>query len=412
MKRRKKIWVQHVAVDAAVLRSRLRVLTASPSGLTPEQHASVQGINEFIDRATAAADRQDPVPSRIFNWFAGVLVETAYRNLHAARAQIVDLYTWEEIDAEMPSAVARAHMTLNRGDPRCISLEALRGLPKDKRRVWLRRLIEDGYEGVDTKHAQLRGFRNITLYAAVVTILLVAMTVFVVSLHPSVMPLCFPDPTATETPPILKNCPTRTKVFLPTGGDIWVVALVGLLGGALAATVAIRKLQGSSTPYDVPVALAWLKVPLGAFTAILGLVAIQGGFIPGLSALDSQEQILAWALLLGFAQQLFTGLLDKRAQDLLSGIPSKDAMVPHQGPGAAPPTSGDADEPSSPTPPVTESPASGTSTPRPDTRNADTPNADTPSFDTPSADTPGMPTANAAIPAGEAAASPAPAHHG
>jgi hypothetical protein len=104
-----------------------------------------------------------------------------------------------------------------------------------------------------------------------------------------------------------------------------VVALMGLLGGALAAALSIRNLRGTSTPYDVPVALATLKVPLGAFTAIVGLVAIQGEFVPGLSALDSQEQILAYALILGFGQQVFTRTLDRKAQDLLEALPSKDA---------------------------------------------------------------------------------------
>jgi hypothetical protein len=93
--------------------------------------------------------------------------------------------------------------------------------------------------------------------------------------------------------------------------------------------MSIRNLRGTSSPYDVPVALAFLKVPLGAFTAILGLVAIQGEFIPGLSSLDSQQQILAYALLLGFGQQVFTHSLDVRAQSLLEALPGKDtAPVP------------------------------------------------------------------------------------
>ena len=330
--KRKKIWVQHVAVDADVLRTRLNVATCRRDELTPEQLAAAAGVDKFLERAASAADHKDPVPGNLYNWFRGVLVEAAYRNLHAARAQLVDLYTEPDIDAELPSAVARAHATLNRDDPRCISLSQLRALPLDRRRAWLRRLVEDGYEGVDAKHAQLRSFRNTTLYAAALTIVLVALTVVVVSRNPTVMPLCFPvpDPPVDVNATILKNCPTGSHVLRPTGGDVWVVALLGLLGGALAATVAIRKLKGSSTPYDVPVALAWLKVPLGAFMAILGLVAIQGGFIPGLTALDTQEQILAWALLLGFAQQLFTGVLDQRAQDLLGQIPSKDTLVERQ----------------------------------------------------------------------------------
>jgi hypothetical protein len=40
------------------------------------------------------------------------------------------------------------------------------------------------------------------------------------------------------------------------------------LFGALAAVWAIRGPQGTSTPYDVPVALAVLRVPLEALTAL------------------------------------------------------------------------------------------------------------------------------------------------
>jgi hypothetical protein len=106
------------------------------------------------------------------------------------------------------------------------------------------------------------------------------------------------------------------------------VAALGALGGALAATLSIRNLRGTSTPYDVPVALAFLKVPLGALTAILALVAIQGDFVPGLSILDSQGQILAYALVFGFAQQAFSRLLDQRAQDLLEGLPGGASTEP------------------------------------------------------------------------------------
>ncbi|MEV6598744.1 hypothetical protein AB0M36_18070 [Actinoplanes sp. NPDC051346] len=84
-----------------------------------------------------------------------------------------------------------------------------------------------------------------------------------------------------------------------------------------------RKVQGSATPYDIPVVLATLKIPTGALTAVVGLVAIRGDFVPGLSGLDSQEQILAYALVLGYAQQLATGFLDRRAEGLAKGLPAK-----------------------------------------------------------------------------------------
>ena len=117
-------------------------------------------------------------------------------------------------------------------------------------------------------------------------------------------------------------------IATPRGADILIVAVLGALGGALAATLSIRNLKGTSTPYDVPVALAALKVPMGALTAILGLVAIQGEFIPGLSELDSQGQILAYALVFGFAQQALSRLLDQQAQSLLEGLPGGTNVAP------------------------------------------------------------------------------------
>jgi hypothetical protein len=51
------------------------------------------------------------------------------------------------------------------------------------------------------------------------------------------------------------NCPTGTALPGPQAADILVVAMLGALGGALTATLSIRNLKGTSTPYDVPVAL-------------------------------------------------------------------------------------------------------------------------------------------------------------
>ena len=83
--------------------------------------------------------------------------------------------------------------------------------------------------------------------------------------------------------------------------DLLVIGLVGLTAAAVAAAAAIRGIKGSSERYGLPVALAALKLPTGAITAILGLLLIRGQFVPGLSALDTPGQIVAWALLFGYA---------------------------------------------------------------------------------------------------------------
>ena len=101
------------------------------------------------------------------------------------------------------------------------------------------------------------------------------------------MPLCFPD----------GACPTSNgRLAHPQSTDIHDGGGPGCARGRARGDPVHPKSQGHLDPYDVPVALAALKVPMGALTAILGLVAIQGEFIPGLSQLDSQGQILAYAL--------------------------------------------------------------------------------------------------------------------
>jgi hypothetical protein len=339
-KKIRRIWVPQVAVDVETLRTRVKVARAR--GLDPPHECVADGVWDHLDKASAAAFRRDPLPWRVTNWWRGVLVETAYRHMHAAEAQIVELYDEHELRAEIPEAVARAQTALHREDLRQWTVEGLQGLDYPLMRAHLRRIMTDSFAALDGKHGQLRSFRNILLRAAFLISALVLATLVVVYRWPDVMPLCFPNQEIVSTDPLVTqenrfNCPTQSDTAGPSRGDALVVALLGLLGGALAAAVSIRNLKGTTTPYDVPVALAVLKVPLGAFTAILALVAIRAEFVPGLSSLDSQEQILAYALVFGFAQQVFTRLLDQRAQTLLENLPSKDAADAPPSPLSAPP---------------------------------------------------------------------------
>ena len=316
--------VPAVIVGVQVLETRLDVALAQ--GLGPDQRAAADGVRRLLRKAEEAAYGISPRTNAVGRWWRGTLVESAFQNLHAARAQMVDVYADEEIAAEIPAALARSQQALHADDPRRLMSEALTRMALGQQRAFLRRAIEDSYDAMDRQHERLRNFRNIILMAALCIAVLVGATMLIVRTNPTYIPLCF----AANGEGIegrTFNCPTGTGVPSNRGSDIVVVALLGLLGGALAAAVSIRNLRGTSTPYDVPVALALLKVPLGAFTAIVGLVALQGSFVPGLSALDSQQQILAYALVLGYAQQVFTYSLDRKAQSLLDGLPAKDPTV-------------------------------------------------------------------------------------
>ena len=146
--------------------------------------------------------------------------------------------------------------------------------PLARRRVQLRKLIEVGHTAIDRKHTRLRSFRNIVVMTAILIGVLVLAFIGIVALDPTSVPLCF-EP-IRNAPPV---CPAGGPG--PSAHDVVVVALLGLLGGALAAAVSIRNLKGTSTPYDIPVALAWLKVTAGALTAIGAIIAIRGASSPG-----------------------------------------------------------------------------------------------------------------------------------
>ena len=330
--RHRKVRVPTVAVGVQVLETRLDVAVAQ--GLSPDQMAAADGVRRLLRRAEEAAYGIDPSPGPVSRWWRAALVDAANQNLHAARAQMIDVYDDAEIAAEIPSALNRMQQTMHRDEVRRrMADSAITSDVIARQRAFLRRAIEDSYDALDRQYERLRSFRNIILLLALCIAVLVAITIVVVWTNPVFMPLCFPSDGLASDGSSTLNCPTGEGFSVPHGNDIVVVALLGLLGGALAAAVSIRNLRGTSTPYDVPVALSLLKVPLGAFTAILGLVAIQGNFVPGLSALDSQQQILAYALVLGYGQQVFTYTLDRRAQTLLDGLPSKDGSAPGAGGG-------------------------------------------------------------------------------
>jgi hypothetical protein len=321
---------------------------------------------------------------------AGAECEGAFASLHAAQVTLVNLYSEEDIKANVPAVLERLQKCLPETDQRLLkakdALDPLVNSTSDRlagnhrgngrsnvwllipvarnhranhdcsgdtlaqRRAVLRDAMQVGYDAQDELYAQVRNFRNILIAGTVLLSLLVIAVCIVGALQPGTIPLCFqPSNTAGTSAPLTAGgesfvCPSTTGYTArPTGGDVSIVALMGLLGGALSATFTVQKLRGTSTPYGVPVALAVLKLPAGALTAITGLVLLYGKFIPGLSELDSQGQILAYAIVLGIAQHLVTRFVDQKAEAVLRSVPSKEGSPTGAQPAA------EATQPSTPT---------------------------------------------------------------
>jgi hypothetical protein len=219
------------------------------------------------------------------------------------------------------------------------------------------------------EQVRLRSFRNVVVVTTVLMSLLALGVGFLGVRSPTMIPLCFApeeagqavvvcptkqsqsfstardagaqaQPTTTttrtqrttqtqQTQQTQQTTATTTDIDnyiaeAATGRDLFVVEFVGMTAAAVAAAAAIRRLKGSSERHGLPVAMAVLKLPTGAITAFLGLLLMRGQFVPGLSALDTSAQIVAWALVFGYAQQLFTRLVDQQGQTVLETVRGAD----------------------------------------------------------------------------------------
>ncbi|MEU9579303.1 hypothetical protein [Streptomyces chilikensis] len=260
----------------------------------------------------------------------------------------------EKIAAMLPGLLAfvREHLAVSderRVQTEQIALSVLAGGVLDDAR---RQVLVDATSVARQAHLKetlrVRSFTQIVYGISAVLAVVVILVGVVGALSPRMVPLCF------EPKGVGVVCPTGSapaRAVRP-GQDVdvviaqvvsrWdyaVVLFVGMVAAAIAAAASLRRIRGSSTPYNVPVALAMLKLPTGALTAVLGLLLMRGEFVPGLQSLDSSAQIIAWAVIFGYAQQLFTRFVDTQAQSVLNSVggpgkaPAKQSRDP-QGPPA------------------------------------------------------------------------------
>lgn len=285
----------------------------------------------------------------------GPLLERAMSNLDAAEAQLLNLAPAGYLAGQIPSLLRHVQRHLRPTDPGRQEFERLarslagtdRGSPDDK--------VESGRDTIVAtvraassealrENVRLRSFRNIVVSTTILLSILVVGLAIIGLRAPTLIPLCFAPEDANEVTVV---CPTdQSAPFTPLRAgveqspdprdiddvvaetakrtDLIVVELVGLVAAAIAAAATISHVKGSSERYGIPVALAALKLPTGALTAFLGLLLMRGQFVPGLNALDTSAQILAWGLVFGYAQQLFTRLIDQQGQTVLNSVRAAD----------------------------------------------------------------------------------------
>ncbi|MEV4415959.1 hypothetical protein [Catellatospora sp. NPDC049609] len=314
-------WWQRTSAYVAELQAQLN--TIKSRGLTPAQ----QQIADKADTHLRAA--RDAANKRRFLWpdLAGSDIDRAFANIHRAEIKILRLAPADELAELGPFLVETGRQHLKPTDQRLRALEERLGdngykVTEDMRELAVSVLLASQV-AEEQERAQARSFRNILLASILVTAAIAVL--FIVwgfkDPGPIASKLCF---TPQDDGSLV--CPISGQ---PSGKDVLLVEAFGAGAAALAAAVSLRGIQGTSTPYWVPLMLVLLRLPVGALAALMGLVLIHGGFVPGLSNLDSSAQIVAWAIIFGVAQESVTRLVDNQGKKVLDNVrgPERDGEV-------------------------------------------------------------------------------------
>jgi hypothetical protein len=168
----------------------------------------------------------------------------------------------------------------------------------------------------DQQQLQVRHFRGV-LFGAATALFVVAVVLWIVgSIHPAYFPLCWPVSGSHSGTMI---CPTGGSA--PSAADVPLVLGIGALGAALSVALNLAGLKPAGVRFSLTVAQGLNKIVLGAITAVLGIIILrtvtnEPGF------LATQPGLLTAAVVFGYSQQVFTGVIDRQANALLNAASS------------------------------------------------------------------------------------------
>jgi len=179
----------------------------------------------------------------------------------------------------------------------------------------LRGIYERAMDVSDNLQAEARGLRNALMVASAAIFLVLVLVGGAGLIEPHVIGLCVS--TGKQ-----EACPLGAS---PHGFDVFAVELVGMLGGLLSIVIPLATGERIKTPYRVFNQQLVLKTLAGAATAVGGVLLLAGGVIETIK-LDSTAAILGYAVVLGFAQQIVTGAVDRRADSLAKQTPTAKSV--------------------------------------------------------------------------------------
>lgn len=247
-------------------------------------------------------------------FYSGTRIEQAWLAIHRARGGLYLLYPPTEVPAqieglqnlveELPESSTRKSLTTTLGRLKAGAVTAATNSE-------LREVYEQAMSISDALQREARTLRN-TLMTASAAIFVVVMTLGLAHvLDKQIVELCLKH--GKE-----ELCPLGHSLH-PL--DVFTVELAGMLGGLLSVVIPLATGERVQTPYRIFNQQLVLKTFAGAASALAGVILVESELIAGFT-FNSASAVLGYAIVFGFAQQIVTGAVDRRANSLAKETPS------------------------------------------------------------------------------------------
>jgi hypothetical protein len=260
-------------------------------------------------------------------FYSGSDVEQAWRALHRVQAALYTMYPEDELTpqaehveaviAELPEQAALLKLATKLVAQIKPEAGASQPAPVTRPGTMLRGIYERTTDVSDNLQREARGLRNALVVASIVTFIVLVALGVADAIDKSIIDLC-----TTKTGSTKMACPIGKS---PHPFGVFAIELVGMLGGLLSIIIPLATGERIKTPYRVFNQQLVFKLLAGAASALGGVLLIESGVIETIK-LDSTTAILGYAVVLGFAQQIATGAIDRTADSLAKQTPTAKSV--------------------------------------------------------------------------------------
>lgn len=309
------------AIENEVERLRLLRQRQCPEKPTPAE------VDEALDTAWQAVSQSRSVWDRVKVWWSGWDAERGWHAVHRADVELVS--NSADLASRLPGIRGQVAKELSATDPCLQALDKIDAKTLDNAepgkaaaaRAVVAEAMRAAYAVADDALRSVRILRNqMLVFGAVLTILNLTLGILG-SMRPELIPLC----TTGEI------CPSGPGTA-PTGGDIWTIQMLGVLGAVIAVVWLLVNSPPQLITYGLTGYQSLVKITLGGTLAVVGVLGVAAGAFETL--INSQASLLFAALVFGYAQQVATRSLDNAATRLVGKAKTGTTKANTPGPGS------------------------------------------------------------------------------